>query len=77
MRLIDANKLKKHYSWYYNKELIDAIVDRQKTIDAVPVIRCKDCKYYRKDRFMCDLTKYACTENDFCSWAEREEHETD
>ena len=37
------------------------------------IIRCKDCKYYRKDRFVCDLTKYASTEDDFCSWAERRE----
>ena len=35
------------------------------------LIRCKDCKYYRKDRFVCDLTKYASDEDDFCSWAER------
>ena len=37
------------------------------------LIRCKDCKYYRKNRFVCDLTKYASTEDDFCSWAERKE----
>ena len=37
------------------------------------LIRCKDCKNYRKDRFVCDLTKYASTEDDFCSWAERKE----
>lgn len=39
------------------------------------IIRCKDCKYYRKDRFVCDLTKYASTEDDFCSWAERKDNE--
>lgn len=37
------------------------------------VTHCKDCKYYRKDRFVCDLTKYASTDVDFCSWAERKE----
>lgn len=36
MRLIDADKLKKHYSWWNNenKEIFDAIVDMQPTIDS-------------------------------------------
>lgn len=41
MRLIDADKLKKHYSWWgrdsEKKKLFDDIVDQQKTIDAIPV----------------------------------------
>ena len=41
--------------------------------NARELIRCKDCKYYRENRFVCDLTKYASTDVDFCSWAERKE----
>lgn len=39
MRLIDADKLKKHYSWWKNdkQKLFDTIVDQQETIDAIPV----------------------------------------
>ena len=76
MRLIDANKLKKHYSWYYNRELIDAIVDRQKTIDAVPVIRCKDCKHWQcdDDESYCDeLGIFGTDMNSYCSYAKRKE----
>lgn len=47
MRLIDADKLKAHYSWWNEerREVFDTIVDMQPTIDAVPVVRCKDCKH--------------------------------
>lgn len=39
MRLIDADKLKQHYSWWENEqqELFDSIVDAQPTADAEPV----------------------------------------
>ena len=35
MRLIDADKLKQHYAWWNNesKELFDAIVDIQPTVE--------------------------------------------
>jgi hypothetical protein len=39
-RLIDAEKLKKHYAWWEDDErraLFDQIVDAQPTIDAVPL----------------------------------------
>ena len=39
-RLIDAEKLKKHYAWWDDDErrtLFDQIVDAQPTIDAEPV----------------------------------------
>ena len=54
MRLIDADALKHHYSWWgtevgdgtskYEREVFDSIVDAQPTIEAVFVIMCKDCK---------------------------------
>ena len=47
MRLIDADALKHHYSWWgtevgdgtskYEREVFDSIVDAQPTIEAVPV----------------------------------------
>lgn len=35
MRLIDADKLKAHYAWWDNddKELFDAIIDQQPTVE--------------------------------------------
>ena len=62
--------------------VIDRIVDDMPAVDAVPVIRCKDCKY--KDDgidedgipFLKCLNgrSYGGTRiNDYCSWAERRE----
>lgn len=47
-------------------------IQEQETIDAVPVIRCKDCTYYRGDHKYCVNDMFA-IENGFCNWAERKE----
>lgn len=54
VRLIDANALKEYlgcdndrkYSSMIMHEIADRI-DEQPTIDAVPVVRCRECKYAR------------------------------
>lgn len=87
-RLIDADALKKklfvfdmefhdgHHQKYYVYKEKD--VDDAPTIDAVPVVRCKDCKYSSDNRvYGCriesfdydfDTQMYA---NDFCSCGKR------
>ena len=67
MRLIDADALEEEMFrksflvddgrnvwnsglWIRYKIFEEAIRDA-KTVDAVPVIRCKDCKYYETDHF--------------------------
>lgn len=40
-------------------------------IDAVPVTRCKDCKYYKENTLVC--SRYRLEDDDYCSWAERKE----
>ena len=59
-------------------ELDDAI-DRVPTVDAVEVVRCKDCIYYHKELgygfgqcSKCNLMPYP---DDFCSYGERREGE--
>ena len=51
-RLIDADELKKAFDFDDDAELEVAVVhygiDHAPTIDAVPVVRCKDCKYRKK-----------------------------
>ncbi len=89
-RLIDTNELIKWVkNWtkmdhYYHSgekrndipisELGD-IIDRMPTIDAVPVIRCKDCKYYIWEIDTCNeqhsTVHNIVHENDYCSRAER------
>ena len=56
------------------------------TIDAVPVVRCKDCKHYREGKVLSpnkfcfrlrgrdgEAIGYNFAEEDFCSYGERSE----
>lgn len=55
MRLIDADALP--YDEFLNHRIVMwEDIERSKTIDAVPVVRCKDCKYvipYESGGFNC------------------------
>lgn len=93
MRLIDADKLKafyKHWDSEYSgeelkeyKRIFDSIVDQQPTVDAVKIVRCKDCKYAEwHDNFEANIAQYFCEfidanvelkDDDFCSKGERRE----
>ena len=48
-RLIDAdrfeNAISKHRNTYFNKEDVIAAIANQPTVDAVEVVRCRDCTY--------------------------------
>lgn len=46
------------------------------TVDAVPVVRCRECKWYEKSVGLCnwcssDITRNFRDEDDFCSYGER------
>ena len=90
MRLIDAEKTKEHIEFQVNllcamglEEIAKVIqdgfvqeIDLQPTIDAVPVVRCKDCKwrktpYCKMDVWHKDVTIFNARESDFCSRGER------
>ena len=79
MRLIDADKLKAHYSWWPENErtVLDQIVDMQPTADATPVVRCRECEGWvateNSDLGLCALTKRVVTRRDYCSWGERKD----
>jgi len=60
------------------------IVSNLPTIDAVQVVRCKECKHWKKDIFQTGdnfvgicrrkaaiKSEFPCTADGFCSWAER------
>lgn len=82
MRLIDADALKLDIMCVYgsNPKYINWL-NHAPTVDAVPVIRCKDCKhYYALNEVRGNCSEYNFAEKipiDFCSWAERKENETD
>ena len=49
-------------------------LDTECTIDAVPVVRCKECKYFLAEDKGCDLFYAVSEEDDFCSFAKRKEN---
>ena len=63
---------------------VRSILHSAKTIDAVPVVRCRDCQHWKPtgskagNSFSdmeyiggCEFTKYCRRESDFCSYGER------
>lgn len=49
-------------------------IDSEKTVDAEPVVRCKDCKMTeRKYKWYCVKRQNIVNDDDFCSWGERRE----
>ena len=59
-------------------------IEARPTVDAIKVIRCKDCKYYKQetkgDYFRCQVFNgayehgFPTEEDDFCSYGEKREH---
>ena len=50
-----------------------AFLDKFPTIDAVPVVRCRECKHY-DGKWMCKISGVPSRKpNDFCSYGERKE----
>ena len=85
MRLIDADMADVVIIYDKSNELtqVSAIreyIDRQRafldkfpTIDAVPVVRCRECKHY-DGKWMCKISGVPSRkQNDFCSYGERKE----
>ena len=48
-----------------------SLIQAAPTIDAVPVVRCKDCKHFIGDK--CADNGYTWNPNDYCSYGERRE----
>ena len=82
MRLIDAHKVLDYIET--NKDTVDIVdivesIIVSPTVDAVPVIRCKDCKYYKpqfnEDGYFITNCQYskAAEVNGFCHMARRKE----
>lgn len=47
-RLIDADKLPKYTGYALSASDVAIAVENAPTVDAVPVCRCKDCRYSRE-----------------------------
>ena len=92
-RLIDANALLKQIDFEYDLNYGEILTDPRKfadmvedapTVDAVPVVRCKDCKHYKPQK---QSAHWKCTSpycmrvvavkvkpDDFCSYGQRKEN---
>lgn len=87
---VNENTSKEYYRGetimnYEVADLIEDCIDNAPTVDAVEVVRCKDCKHYMEyplnkvDKRMCCyvhlLTPHFTPEDGFCSYGERREGE--
>lgn len=87
-RLIDANalkaELKKSAEWHEARRLglYSAMthIDEQPTVDAVEVLRCRDCKHWLKDvagctDFVgrCEWANYMIGADGYCVYGERKD----
>ena len=86
-RLIDANALisyidecsqESRFRVYYG--YAKSFIDDAPTVDAGPVVRCRDCKHWHKNTVFCGYMSYGEAServnwyaNDFCSYGERKE----
>lgn len=90
-RLIDAYALKERIKkkaidnftledWYgmYIRGLrvCEEAIDEQPSVDAMPVVRCHDCKNYDETTWTCLLHEANVQPRDYCSYGERNDGET-
>lgn len=82
MRLIDADALADAIVSVYGADgltedasLIYGLLLNRPTIDAEPVVRCKDCRYWNSETKGCkrNPSVEAWYETNFCSYGERRE----
>lgn len=83
MRLIDADLLEDQFGISDEDLLALDEIRHAPTVDAVPVVRCKDCKYAYINSFavssgeaLCTLSGKPMQQDDFCSYGEPKEGTT-
>lgn len=73
MRLIDADALENQFGVSDEDLLALDEIRHAPTVDAVPVVRCKDCKYRDGTPGQPNILCAQMHEDDFCSYGERKE----
>ena len=81
MRLIDAHSAKEALEYTLVGDaasMAQRVIDRQPTIDAVPVVRCRECKHCDPENYHCDhplgtAAPLRRKPDDFCSYGKRKE----
>lgn len=89
MRLIDADRLLAEIKTLpimsnWGETFFPRLVQDQPTVDAEPVVRCKDCGAWKRNVGIVDSPNGHCFEHDidtngqdFCSYGERREGDND
>ena len=52
--------------------IVKSALEKVPTVDAVEVVRCKDCNFYGRNK-RCVMNGLYITGSDFCSYGERKE----
>ena len=79
MRLIDANEAIINFGFEWDdipptREEFVRFLKKQPTVDAVPVVRCRECKHHHDcDTHFCDALGMDCPDDSefFCSYGKR------
>jgi hypothetical protein len=77
MRLIDADALENQFGVSDEDLLALDEIRHAPTVDAVPVVRCKDCKYRDGTPGQPNILCAQMHEDDFCSYGKRKEEPHD
>lgn len=83
---IERESLMKRFCERCNEEMADSpceppdcfareVIKTITAADAVPVVRCRECKYHNKPPCPMRLSFRWTEDNDFCSYGEREEND--
>ena len=75
MKLIDAYSAKEALEYTLVGDaasMAERVIDSQPTVDAVPVVRCRECTEFDETEHECSHW-YGFRENDFCSYGKRKE----
>lgn len=83
MRLVDADKLKQELKKLpimsnYGEAFMPILIDEQPTVEAVPVVHCKDCEHWGmgiagETEYIkcCEYGKYMVGENGYCVYGKK------
>ena len=72
MRLIDADALKKDLTRFYDGEVVARkLIDEQPTVDAVEVVRCRECRWCNMGECEHKFGLLVSNEENYCSYGER------
>lgn len=81
-KLLDTSMLRQNTAAFVLLDQVLYDIQNVPEVDAVPVVRCKDCTYFSnakintKGFLICPASGMEITEDDYCSYGERKEANT-